>query len=404
VKSITKISLGILTSVGGYLEAGSLGTALQAGANFQYELLWAIAIGTVCIAFLIEMSGRLAAVSHHTVVAAVRERFGFSFHVWPFSAQLLVDLLVLASEIAGASLALSLMTGVPMRAWAIPVAFLIWALLWGGTFATIENGVALLGLVTLCFVVAAWRLGPDWHQALRGLVPHRPALDAGLYAYQAISIVGATISPYMVTFYSSGAIEEKWTTKDVMPNRIVAALGMSFGSLVSMSVVVVAALVLGRRGIEAETYQQAAGVLSLTFGRWGFWLFCASLFVGCVGAALELALDLSYLVAQTFGWNWGEDLRPAQEARFPLIYTGALALALLPALLGVDPLEFTLFSMAATVVALPIVVGPLIVVMNDKQYLKSHTNGWITNIAVTAIVVLAFILAVLAIPVQIAGT
>jgi Mn2+/Fe2+ NRAMP family transporter len=123
-----------------------------------------------------------------------------------------------------------------------------------------------------------------------------------------------------------------------------------------------------------------------------------------VGAALELALDLSYLVAQTFGWNWGEDLRPAQEARFPLIYTGALALALLPALLGVDPLEFTMFSMAATVVALPIVVGPLIVVMNDKQYLKSHTNGWITNIAVTAIVVLAFILAVLAIPVQIAGT
>jgi Mn2+/Fe2+ NRAMP family transporter len=207
----------------------------------------------------------------------------------------------------------------------------------------------------------------------------------------------------MVTFYASGAIEEKWTTKDVMPNRIVAGVGMSFGSLVSMSVVVVAALVLARRGIAADTYQQAAGVLSETFGRWGFWLFCASLFIGCIGAALELSLDVSYLVAQTFGWNWGEDMRPSQEARFPLIYTGALVLAMIPAVIGVDPLKFTMFSMAATVVALPLLVGPLLVVMNDKQYLKAHTNGWISNVAVTVIIALAFVLAVLAIPVQILG-
>jgi Mn2+/Fe2+ NRAMP family transporter len=74
-----------------------------------------------------------------------------------------------------------------------------------------------------------------------------------------------------------------------------------------------------------------------------------------------------------------------------------------PALAGVDPLKFTMFSMVATVVALPIVVGPLLAVMNDKQYLKTHTNGWISNTAVTLIVALAFVLALLAIPVQLAG-
>src|SRR5437867_13183820 len=122
MKNLTKVALGILTSVGGYLEVGSMGTGLQAGAAFRFELLWAIALGTVCIAFLTEMTGRLAAVAQETVVGAMREDFGFSFQVWPLATQIIIDLLVLASEIGGASLALQLVTGISIRIWAIPIA------------------------------------------------------------------------------------------------------------------------------------------------------------------------------------------------------------------------------------------------------------------------------------------
>ena len=90
----------------------------------------------------------------------------------------------------------------------------------------------------------------------------------------------------------------------------------------------------------------------------------------------------------------------AEEARFALTYTIALALASVPSLAGIDPLRLTMFSMAITVVALPLLVGPLIVVMNDKEYLKRHTNGFITNAAVIVIIGVAFVLALLAIPVQ----
>ena len=403
MSNLVKVALGILTSVGGFLEVGSLGTSLQAGAAFGYSLLWALAIGTVCIAFLTEMTGRLAAVSQHTVVDAVRKRFGVRLQVWPFGAQIVVDLFVLASELGGTSLALELATGVSIRVWIVPVALVIWALLWFGTFKAIEHGVAVLGLVTLSFVVAAVWLHPDWHDVVTGLVPRRPRIDPAQYAYLAVGILGATISPYMFTFYSSGAMEEQWKAEDLMPNRIVAAIGMGFGSLIGMAVVIVAALVLAPRGITAESYQQAAAALSVPLGRWGFTLFCLSLAIGCSGAALELALDLSYIVAQTFGWDWGESSRPAKEAHFALTYTAALAIATAPSLLGIDPLKLTMFSMAITVLALPIVVGPLVVVMNDKQYLKEHTNGIVTNLAVAVIIAIAFILAILAIPVQVLG-
>ncbi len=104
-----EIALGVVTSIGGFLEAGSITTSAQAGASFGYKLLWPIALGTLCVICLIEMSGRLAAMSLQP--AAVRDRFGFAFFIVPLAAETIVDYLVLASEIGGASLGLQLLTG-----------------------------------------------------------------------------------------------------------------------------------------------------------------------------------------------------------------------------------------------------------------------------------------------------
>src|SRR5438132_10714879 len=76
MKKWGEIALGIATSIGGFLDVGSIATSAQAGARYGFQLLWAVGIGTLCLIFLTEMSGRLAAVSRHTVADAVRERFG----------------------------------------------------------------------------------------------------------------------------------------------------------------------------------------------------------------------------------------------------------------------------------------------------------------------------------------
>src|SRR5947199_2708239 len=134
LKKVFEVSLGIVTSFAGFLEAGSIATSAQAGAGFGYQLIWPIALGTVCVIFLIEMSGRLAAVSHHPLPSAVRERFGISYFVIPLVVGSLVDYLVLASEIGGASLGMQLLTGIPFRWWAMPVAIVAWLILWNSPF------------------------------------------------------------------------------------------------------------------------------------------------------------------------------------------------------------------------------------------------------------------------------
>jgi Mn2+/Fe2+ NRAMP family transporter len=111
MKRLIQIALGIVTSVGGFLEIGSITTAAQAGAGFGYQLLWAVVLGTLCITFLVEMSGRFSAVSKQTIPDAMRERFGANFFAITLIILLLVSLLVLAAEIGGVGAALEMATG-----------------------------------------------------------------------------------------------------------------------------------------------------------------------------------------------------------------------------------------------------------------------------------------------------
>jgi Mn2+/Fe2+ NRAMP family transporter len=405
MNKLLEIALGIVTSVGGFLEIGSLTTAAQAGAGFGYELIWAIVLGVVCIAFLVEMAGRFAAVSQHTIADAIRERFGFNFFLFSLIATLSINLLVIAAELGGASIALEFATGVSYVWWALPVAVIAWFLLWKGTFGFIEKGVSLLGLVTLCFVVAAVTLGPDWQAVARGALPSLPDHDGAHYWFIAVAILGASISPYLFLFYSSGAIEDNWDESYLAANRVIAALGMGFGGTIAVAVLILAALLFAPRGIsDVSDYHQLPLLLTPVFGYWGFILLALSLGIACFGAALEIGLQQAYMVAQGFGWNWGEDLKPRDDPGFAAVYSVTLVLALLPILLGADPLKLTILSMALTAAALPLTVVPFLFLMNDTRYIKDRANGWVTNAAVLFIIALGFVLAAVTIPLELLGS
>jgi Mn2+/Fe2+ NRAMP family transporter len=403
MKKWGEIALGIATSVGGFLDVGSIATSAQAGAKFRFQLLWAVGLGTLCLIFLTEMSGRLAAVSRHTVADAVRERFGVRVFTLILLGVGLSSLLVLGAEIGGTCLALQIATGIGFQWWALPVALLIWLFLWYATFGVIDNGIAVLSLITVAFIVAVFPLHPSAVELTSGLIPRMPSGDRAQAGFLAVSILGASLTPYLFYFYSSGAVEDRWDKSYVMVNRVVSAIGMAFGGAIAAAVLIVAALVFGPRGITVDDYSQAGLMLS-PLGKWGFPLFVASLFIACFGSALEVALTLAYFVAQGLGWNWGENMRPRQAARFSMVYTVAVVLGAILVLTGIDPLKLTNISMALSAATLPLLVVPFVFIMNDRHYMKEHTNGWVSNGVVLAVTLLAFVLSLISIPLEILGS
>ena len=403
MKKATQLALGIVTSVGGFFDIGNLATSAQAGAQFRYQLLWPLALATILVIFLVEMSGRFAAVSRKALPDTVREHFGFTFWIVPFVVLVIVHVLVLATEIGGLCFALHLVTGIKTAIWAIPVAVLVWLFLWRSTFNTIENSTSLLGLVTLAFVIGAVMYHPPMKEVAAGMLPTMPSHDATKYWFIAVSIIGAVIAPYLFYFYSSGAVEDKWDSSYITVNRIVAFVGMGFGAVIAGAAIVVAAVVLAPRHIQVSDYHQAALMLTNIFPYWGYMLFAASMAIACLGAAIEVALSLAYATAQTFGWNWGEDLKPSEDARFCLVYTAAIFLSALVIVAAVDPLKLTLLTMAVNAAVMPFVVLPVLMLMNDRKLLGKNANGWISNTVVVVIVALAFVLAIVSIPLAFKG-
>jgi len=403
VKKWMQLALGILTSIGGFLDMGALATSAQAGANYRYQLLWAIAFSTLLVVFLVEMSGRFAAVTRKALPDAIREHLGFTVWLVPFLVLTIAQLLVLGTEIGGICLALHLVTGLPTPVWALPVAVLLWLFLWRSTFSTIEHSTSLLGLITLAFVVAAISHHPPVREIAAGLVPSLPAQEPLKYWGIAVSIVGAVLSPYLFYFYSSGTVEDGWDRSYVGVNRGISAIGMSFGSAVAVACLIVAALVLAPRGIAMDDYHQAAMMLTDAFPFWGFLLFALGLGIACLAAALEVALSLAYATAQTFGWTWGESLDPRKDARFSLVYTAAILLSSLIILVGVNPLKLTILAMAVEAAVLPFVALPFLLLMNDRKLLKEHANGWISNTIAVVVLLLSLVLTVVSIPLAFLG-
>jgi Mn2+/Fe2+ NRAMP family transporter len=314
-----------------------------------------------------------------------------------------LDLLLLSAEIGGVGIAVKLVTGIGFQWWILPIGLVIWVILWTCGFGLIEYGIGLLGLVTLSFVVAAWKLGPDPHDLATSLIPSLPRHDGVRYAFIAVSIVGATVSPYLLNFYSSGTVEERVTEKEIWVNRVTAYLGTGFGTVVSMGILVTSAMVLGPRHIQVDSYEQAALMFVPVFGRWAMALFAVSLGIGCFGAAMEISLNGGYITAQVFGWSWGANRPRASAARFTAAFTIVLVAALGISVLGFDPLRLTMLSVALTVVVMPLMVLPFLVLMNDEKFVKSHTNGAIGNGFLAALTLLGALLAIIVIPLEVLG-
>lgn len=403
MKRILEISLGVITGIAGFLDIGSMATAAQAGALFGYRLVWAFALGVLCVTFLAEQSGRLAAVSGRTITDAIRERFGSDYFLLLLTILGAVMVLVLAAELGGMCIAVEFLTGVDFRWWAVPAALLAWLTLWKGSFSFVEQGVAALGLVTVAFAVAAVLARPEWLDVIAGLVPTNPPVNTARYWFLAASILGASITPYLMFFYSSGAIEDKWDTSYIGVNRIIAGFGMGFGAFVSLGVVVVAAESLKPRGIPVEHYSQLALLLTDTLGREGFVLLALSVFIAPFSTLLEVALAIAYMSAQGLGWNWSQDGKPRTQARFCLSYTVAIVLGMLIVLSGIDPIKLTNVAMALTSATLPIAIVPFLFVMNDHDYVRDKTNGWLSNGVVLVSIVIAFVLAIVSLPLEILG-
>lgn len=401
MKKIFEIALGILAAIGGFVDIGDIVFNVAAGAMFGFELLWVVVIGVGAIVTYSEMCGRVAVVSQRAVMDAVRERLGYRVGLVSLVAGQLVNLLTIAAEIGGIALALQLLAGLPFRLLLVLAVLGLGIVIWVLPFEWIERVFGYVGLTMLVFAVAALKLNPDWSSVASGFVPHAPSQDVALYAFFAVGLIGAATVPYEVYFYSSGAIEERWTPKDLGLNKANAIIGYSLGGFLSCALMIMAGALFYPRGITPESLGTVGLGAEVPLGQVGLVLALIGVLFAVGGAAIDSAFSGAYNVAQFFGWEWGKYRRPVDAPRFTVGWMAMLVAGFLIVVTGVDPIQVTEYSVIFSVVALPLTYVPILLVANDRAYMGRHANGRIANVFGIGYLAVILVISVAAIPLMV---
>jgi Mn2+/Fe2+ NRAMP family transporter len=341
--------------------------------------------------------------SKRPVFDVIRERLGARLALINLVASFFINLLTVAAEIGGLALVIELVTSINYLLWVPLVAIAVWIVLWKVRFSIMEKVFGLSGLALIVTALALWRLDPGFANTMasvRGFGPP-PAKSWATYAFFAIALLGAAMTPYEVFFFSSGAVEEHWTRKDLLVNRANVYVGFPLGGVLSLAIMGCSAALFLPRDVSVDHLSQVTLPVSVTVGKVGLVFLLYGMFAAIFSAALETALSAGYTVSQFFGWQWGKFVRPREAARFHVVILLSLCVAVLIALSTLDPIAVTEYSIVLAAAALPLTYMPILIVANDPAYMKDKTNSMFLNAIAFVFLVVLVIVSIATIPLMI---
>jgi manganese transport protein len=393
-------TLGTLSATGGFLDIGDLVTDAQVGARFGLRLAWVTvlsAIGIVCFA---EMAGRIAIKTRRPPMSLARARLGARYALFAVCVSFAITALLVMAELSGVALALELATSVHYLLWVPIVAVFVFVLLWTLPFEAMERIYGILGLTAVVFVVAVWKLDPDWSGLWTSATTPKPVAGEtwAVYLFFIAALIGAQMTPYESDFFGTGAVESRWRPKDIAEMRVNVLVGFPFGALMAIAIQACAYLVFFGPGIHVEHVSQTALPVAVALGKLGLAIAIVAIFAVTFGALLETLFAAAYDVAQYFGWSYGKLQTPAQTSRFMTLVIVLLIGACAFALTTVNPITVTIVAVTISGVLLPFMFFPLLLAANDRELMGEMANGRLANAVGTAMLVVSTIVAVAAFP------
>ncbi|KEO85153.1 hypothetical protein EL26_00935 [Tumebacillus flagellatus] len=351
----------------GFIDPGNWATNLAGGSSYGYSLLWVITLSTLILILLQNMSVRLGIVTGKSLAENVRA------HCHPTLAWLLgVSILIacVATSIAeylGAALGLQILFGIPIWLGAILTLAIVLVTVWFPQYRRIETLlIAFLAVIGVIYVIEMFIVKPDWGAAFPAMViPH---VDSGSI-YVAMGMLGAVIMPHNLYLHSN-VIQERneLTVTDLEKKRMIryqfidTLLAMGTGWLVNSAMIIVAAAVFFRYGMEVTSIEQAAETLKPLAGNLASILFGVALLCSGLGSSVTSSMANAHVVTGYLGKS--SDTK-SKFWRIALLLTSIPAMAVIA--IGFDSFKLLIFSQVVLSLQLPLTVIPLLALVKSRK-------------------------------------
>jgi Mn2+/Fe2+ NRAMP family transporter len=363
------------------------------GASYGVGFFAPFIVLTFMMAYVVqEMSVRIAMATHRGHAELIFQRLGPFWGYFAVADLVFGNLLTMVTEFIAIQ-AGGLYFGVP-AAFSVGIGVIVVvASLALQRYALWERTLMTLAVFNLLFVPAALLSHPDGAALAHALGTWRPLPDAMGAAFFTLILanVGATVTPWMIFFQQSAAVDKGLTRSDLAQGRFDTAAGAILAAIAAIATLVAAAPLFAAH---VDVSQFASGAdfataLKPLIGTTGATLFALGIIEAGLLAAMTISTSSSYALAEVFSSAHSLNLDFRSGKLFFGVAIGSAAIAgaivLIP---GAPLLALTLtVNVIATMLMAPALLL-LLVLANDREIMGGLANGRLANVAGGTIVVL----------------
>ena len=360
-----------------YIDPGNFATNISGGSQFGYVLIWVILWSNLIAIFLQTMSAKLGIATGHNLPEMCSNVFSKRTN-WIF--WIIAELGAMATDLAefiGGTLGLYLLFHIPMIYAGLLTGLLTFVIIYTEKYGQKVVEVIIILLVTVISVSYTLELflaKPDWYQV--GLHTLVPMLPNGAAVFIAVGMLGATVMPHVIYYHSQlvqcrriGSSDEE-KLKHLYMEKIDIGVAMNIAFIVNAAMVVVAAAVFYKNGIQVNTINQAQESLqpllgSLSSAAFGIALLASGLSSSAVGT----------MAGQTIMKGFVNLSIPVNVRRL-----ATMAPAMIIIYLGINPMNSLILSQVALSFILPFPIIQMLIISNRKDLMGNLANRRFTRL------------------------
>src|ERR1700746_642613 len=365
-----------------YMDPGNFATNIEAGAKYNYNLLWVVLVANIIAMLFQALSAKLGIVTGRNLAELSRERFPRASvrAMWVVSevGAMATDL----AEFLGGALGLSLLFGMPLLVGMVITGIATYAILTlqRGGFRPIELLIGgLVGVIGASYLVELFIAPPDWPAvAFHTVVPR---LDGNEAVLLAVGIIGATVMPHAIYVHSGFTQDRIVARTDRERRRLLrfsnreVVLALSLAGLVNMAMVAMAASVF-HDGVHDGVAEISTAYHTLI-----------PVLGSCAAGVFLVSLIASGLSSSAVGTIDGQGIMQG-FSRFRIHIWIRRLVTMVPAFavvaLGIDATRALILSQVVLSLVLPVPMVALLILTRRRDMMGSCASGSLTMAAAPA--------------------
>lgn len=374
-----------------FIGPGTVTVCTIAGVNFGYTLLWAMVLSTVATIILQEMAARLGIIARKGLSDVIRNEIHNPAIKFIVLALILFAIVIgnaiyEAGNISGSVLGLNTLfnkaSSGSFNYMSLVVGTVAFVLLFIGNYKVLERAlVSLVILMSIAFLITSIITKPNLVEIVKGLFIPR-VTETNILTI--VGLIGTTVVPYNLFLHAS-LVKEKWKSEsDLSYAKKDTFISVAFGGLVSM------AIIISATSTSADSITNAVDLakgLEPLFGSFAKYFLSLGLFSAGITSAITAPLAAAFVANGCLGWDGN-----MKSLKFRLTWMFVLSMGVIFSSLGINPIQIIQFAQVANGAALPIIVGILLWIMNNKSVLGKNTNTRFQNSIGIVIFIISIVL------------